>query len=86
MYIYSLKTAELRSIEIDEMDVYDFQFINETKDLIIRFGIDKNQNGAFSDWDEPTIIKRYNFDEDKLIEVVDIQTHSQLQKMLEGTK
>jgi hypothetical protein len=86
LYIYSLKEGKMRKIEISGMDVFHFNFIEKTKDLIIVFGIDKNKDGFYESYNEPTIIKRYDFKNEKLIDVVDTKINSELQKLLEGTK
>lgn len=76
----------MRKIGIQGMDVYNFKFINETKDLLIEFGIDKNKDGFYESYNEPTIIKKYDFKNEKLIEIIDGKINSELQKSLEGTK
>jgi len=86
LYIYSLKGKVLKNVRIDGMDVYDYEFLNETKDLIIRFGIDKNEDGTYNEYNEPTIVKKYNLESEILKDVVDEKIRSELQKTLEGTK
>jgi hypothetical protein len=68
------------------MDVYDYEFLNETKDLIIRFGIDKNDDGTYNEYNEPTIIKKYNLETGILTDIVDEKIRSELQKTLEGSQ
>jgi hypothetical protein len=86
LYIYSFNENKMRKIGIEGMDVYNFNFINKSKDLIVEFGIDKNKDGSFENYNEPTIIKKYDFKNDKLIEIIDSKINSELQKTLEGTK
>jgi hypothetical protein len=86
LYIYSLKEGKMRRIEIPGMDVFHFNFIEKTKDLIIVFGIDKNKDGFYESYNEPKIIKRYDFKNEKLIDIVDTKINSELQKLLEGTE
>ncbi|WP_299135705.1 hypothetical protein [uncultured Tenacibaculum sp.] len=86
LYIYSLNEKNIRKIGIEGMDVYSFNFINKSKDLIVEFGIDKNKDGSFENHNEPTIIKKYDFKNDKLIEIIDSKINSELQKTLEGTE
>lgn len=86
LYIYSLNEKKMRKIGIEGMDVYSFNFINKSKDLIVEFGIDKNKDGSFENYNEPIIIKKYDFKNDKLIEIIDSKINSELQKTLEGTK
>jgi hypothetical protein len=86
LYIYSFNEKKMKKIGIEGMDVYSFNFINKSKDLIVEFGIDKNKDGTFENHNEPTIIKKYDFRNDKLIEIIDSKINSELQKTLEGTK
>jgi len=86
LYIYALSTESLKNIGIEGMDVYDYGFLNASKDLIIRFGIDKNDDGTYNEFNEPTIIKKYNLETGVLTDIVDKKIRSELQKTLEGTK
>lgn len=85
LYIYSLKSQELKNVRIDGLDVFNFRFLNDTKDLIISFGIDKNNDGTYEDYNEPTIIKKYNLETGKLTDIIDEKTRTELQKTLEGS-
>ncbi|WP_299797107.1 hypothetical protein [uncultured Maribacter sp.] len=86
LYIYSFEKKELKDIGIEGMEVVSYKFINDEKDLTILFGIDKNEDGKYEDYNEPTMIKRYDFSSGKLTDVVDEKINSELQKTLEGTK
>ena len=86
LYIYSFSKNKMEKISIEGMDVYNYKFVNKSKDLVIEFGVDKNKDGKFEDYNEPTIIKKYDFESGKLTDIIDQKTNSELQKMLEGTK
>jgi hypothetical protein len=86
LYIFSFNENKMRKISMEGMDVFNYKFINKTKDLIVEFGIDKNKDGFFESYNEPTIIKKYDFKNDNLIEIIDPKINSELQKTLEGTK
>ena len=86
LYIYSLSENKLKKIDIQGMDVYSYKFLNNSKDLVIRFGIDKNSNGKYEEYNEPTMIKKYNYQDDKLTDIIQPGMNDALQKMLEGTK
>lgn len=86
LYIYSLNEKKLNKIENEGMDVVSFKFLNESKNLIISYGIDKNQDGKYEVLNEPIIIKKYNYQTEKLTNVIGEKTNSELQKMLEGTE
>ncbi len=86
LYIYSIKEQRLRQIRLENSDVANFSFVNNSKDLIIQFGLDQDKDGKFDDYREPAMIKKYNFKGCNLIDIVDKETHALLQKTLEGTK
>ena len=86
LYIYSFNQNKLKKVGIEGMDVYGYNFINKSKDLIIIFGVDKNKDGKFNEYNEPTLIKKYEFKSGKLNDIINSNTNSELQKMLEGTK
>jgi hypothetical protein len=86
LYIYSFSQKVMKKIGIDGMDVYDYKFLHYSTDLIIEFGIDKNNDGQYQDYNEPTLIKKYDFENGELIDVVDQKISSELQKTLEGTE
>ena len=85
LYIYSFANKKLKEIKMEGHTVYNYNFLNETKDLLIQFGVDRNKDGQYNDYKEPAIVKRYLFEKSKLIDLVDPKTNSELQKMLEGT-
>jgi len=86
LYVYSINEKRMRIIRNDRMDVYSYSFLNNSKDLIVRFGIDKNGNGKYEEYNEPTIIKKYSYKSEKLNNIIEEKIDSELQKMLEGTK
>lgn len=86
LYIYSINEEKLKKIESNGMDVFSYKFLNNSKDLIIRFGIDKNNDGKYEEYNEPTILKKYNFLTEKVTNLVGEKVSSELQKMLEGTE
>lgn len=86
LFIYSLNDKRLREIELDSADVSQLNFVENTKDLIIQFGIDHNKDGKFDQYSEPSLIKKYDYKSEKLIDIVSPEINTELQKNLEGTK
>ncbi|PKG52280.1 hypothetical protein [Olleya sp. 1-3] len=86
LYIYSFKQKEMKKVSIEGMDVFNYKFLNNSTDLIIEFGIDKNSDGQYESYNEPILIKRYDFKSGTLSDIIDNQTHSELQKTLEGSE
>ena len=86
LYIYSLKENELREVSMKNTDIFQIDFIGNSKDLLISFGIDYDKNGQFVEYNEPLIIKKYNFSTRELETVVSNELDKELQQKLEGTK
>ncbi|SFJ30681.1 hypothetical protein [Olleya namhaensis] len=86
LYIYSFKQKEMKKVSIEGMDVFNYKFLNNSTDLIIEFGIDKNNDGQYESYNEPILIKTYDFKSGTLSDIIDNQTHSELQKTLEGSE
>ncbi len=85
LFIYSFKNKDLREIQLDGYDVNSYKFIHESKDLIVSFGMDKNENGGFENYNEPTILKKYSFKGKVLTDLVEQKIVNELQKTLEGS-
>lgn len=84
LYIYSFSQNKMEKIGIEGMDVYNYKFINDSKNLVIEFGIDKNDDGQYEEYNEPTLIKKYDFNSGQLTDIIDEKISSELQKTLEG--
>lgn len=85
LYIYSLKEKKMNKISIEGMDMFKYRFLNDSKDLIVLFGIDKNDDGQYENNIEPTVIKMYEYDNRKLVDIISDEMNDKLQKRLEGT-
>jgi hypothetical protein len=86
LYIYSFSQDKMRKIGIDGMDVYNYKFLNNSKNLIIEFGVDKNNDGQYQKYNEPSLVKKYDFESGQLTDIIDEKINSDLQKTLEGTQ
>jgi len=86
LYIYSLNDKRLREIQLDSADVSQINFVENSKDLIIQFGIDHNKDGKFDQYSEPSLIKKYDYKSEKLVDIVSQEINTELQRKLEGTK
>lgn len=86
LYIYSLRGKSLKVIESKGADIFNFNFVHNSKNLIIQFGKDQNKDGTYDDYDEPTFIKKYEYATGELIDIVDKGDHLALQNSLDGSK
>ena len=86
LYLYSLKDKKLRKIQLKNSDVFQVNFVENRKDLIIKFGLDNNKDGKFDEYKEPSILKKYDFKSGELEDIVSEKINEELQMKLEGTK
>lgn len=85
LYIYSVKEQKLKNIGLNHADVIAYKFINESKNLLVQFGVDYNEDGKYNSSKEPKTLRSFNYKSGVLSEIVSKDIHSQLQKKLEGS-
>ena len=86
LFLYSVNNKDLKEIKLENADVYQVNFVENSKDLIIGFGIDHNKNGRFDQHSEPSLIKKYDYKSGELIDIISQDINAELQMKLEGTK
>lgn len=86
LFLYSLKNKKLTEVKLENADVSQISFVENSKDLLINFGVDHNNDGKFDEYSEPSLIKRYDYKAGKLIDMVSQEISTELQMKLEGTK
>ncbi|MDR2920154.1 MAG: hypothetical protein LBV72_12420 [Tannerella sp.] len=83
--IYSLKSGKMHRIAEGENSITDYQFIENSKDLLIEFSLSQYKDVKFKSY-KPRKILRYEFENEKLSEVVPTQIQQQMQNLVEGKK
>ena len=83
--IYSLKTGKMRRIAEGTNSITDYQFVENSKDLLVEFSLSQYNDVKFKSY-KPRKIMKYEFDADKLSEVVPAQIQQQMQNLVEGKK
>ena len=86
LFLYSLKDKMLKEIKLKNADVYQIKFVENSKDLIVKFGLDHNKDGKFDVSTEPSLIKKYDFKRGELKDIVSEKINKELQMKLEGRK
>ncbi len=84
VFIYSLRNNELDEIKLEYAYVTQVNFVQNSKDLMIKFGMDYNKDGQFNKTLEPSLIKRYNYKQKKIIDIVSKDLHDELQMRFDG--
>ncbi len=84
--IYSLRTEKMRKITGGENSVEAYQFIENSKDLLVEFSLNQYKEIKFNSYEKPVRIMKYEFESEKLSEVIPQEIQLQLQKLVEGKK
>ncbi|MCL1943133.1 MAG: hypothetical protein FWF54_06255 [Candidatus Azobacteroides sp.] len=82
--IYSLKTQEMKVVKEPDATITGYQLMENSKDLLVRCGIDRNKDGKFDYYSEPYEIRRYNYEKQVLELVIPNSLHDEMQKIIEG--
>ena len=83
--IYSLKNGKMRRISEGTNSITDYQFVENSKDLLVEFSLNQYNDVKFKSY-KPQKIMKYEFETDKLSEVVPAQIQQQMQSLVEGKK
>jgi hypothetical protein len=83
--IYSLKTGKMRRIAEGTNSITDYHFVGNSKDLLVEFSLSQYNDVKFKSY-KPRKIMKYEFETDKLSEVVPAQIQQQMQNLVEGKK
>lgn len=83
LFVYSLKERKLREISIENSTVESFKYVENGKDILIKFGYDRNKDNLFDSDTEPTFIMKYNYKNESLTAIVDKELEKELQKIID---
>ena len=83
--IYSMKTGKIHRIAEGKNSITDYQFVENSKDLLIEFSLSEYKDVKFKSY-KPRKIMKYEFETEKLSEVVPAKIQQQMQNLVEGKK
>jgi len=83
--IYSMKTGKIHRIAEGQNSITDYQFVENSKDLLIEFSLSEYKDVKFKSY-KPRKIMKYEFETEKLSEVVPAKIQQQMQNLIEGKK
>ena len=83
--IYSLKSGKIHRIAEGTNSITDYQFVENSKDLLVEFSLSQYKDVKFKSY-KPRKIMKYEFETEKLSEVVPANIQQQVQNLLEGKK
>jgi hypothetical protein len=82
--IYSLNTGAMKKISDGENSVNHYQFIENTKDLLVEFNLNRYTEKQFTGKQMPSKIMKYQYDSQQLVEVIPQKIEEDMQKLIEG--
>ncbi|MDR3093308.1 MAG: hypothetical protein LBU62_01530 [Bacteroidales bacterium] len=94
--IYSLKTKFLHKIAFEKSTILDCSFLVDTGktvskalftknlNMLVTFGVDRNEDGHYQRNNEPSVIKRYDFQTHTLTDIIPQDIQNELQRLVEG--
>lgn len=83
LFVYSLKTRELKKVSMDNSTVCEFEYVDSQKDILVKFGYDRNKNNKFDSDIEPTFVMKYDYKNNKLLPIVDKELEKDIQKIID---
>jgi len=83
--IYSLKTGKMRRISEGANSIINYKFIENSKDLLVEFSLSQYNDVKFNSY-KPLKIMKYEFETEKLSEVVPANIQQQMRNLVEGKK
>ena len=81
--IYSLKTDKMHRITEGTNSITDYKFIENSKDLLVEFSLSQYNDVKFKSY-KPKKIMKYEFETEKISEVVPANIQQQMQNLVEG--
>lgn len=83
LYIFSLKEKIPRKITVDNATVISFVFVDGQKDILITFGLDRNNNGQYDSELEPSFVMHFDYATGELRKILNEQGEQELQKIID---
>lgn len=83
--IYSVKDEKIHRIAEGTNSIVDYHFVENSKDLLIEFSLSQYKEVKFKSY-KPRKIMKYEFETERLSEVVPAGIQQQMQNLVEGKK
>lgn len=83
LFLYSLNTKVLKKVSMNNQTVTSFSYVQDTKDLLVTFGFDKNKDNKFNDYFEPTVVMRYDYASGRLTPIVNKDLEKDIQRIID---
>lgn len=81
--IYSLRTEKMHRIAEGTNSITDYQFVENSKDLLIEFSLSQYNDVKFESF-KPRKIMKYEFETEQLSEIIPTDIQQQMQNLIES--
>ena len=82
--IYSLKNSTLKAVSDGNNSARQYQFVENSKDLLIEFQLDQYKETQFNNSRIPSKLMKYGYESQKLTDIISQKMHADMQKLIEG--
>jgi hypothetical protein len=82
--IYSLNKGILKKISDGDNSVEKYQFIENTKDLLVEFSLNQYKEKQFTGYRTPCKIMKYSYETQELVDIIPQKIQENMQKLVEG--
>lgn len=82
-FIYNIQDNKLETVEFEKLGLVDYYILYDTDEIVLRFVKDKDQNGEFDRYAEPTYLKKYSIAENNTVDLIDNELIDKLQGLIE---
>ena len=84
LYLYSFSDKKLRKVTLPNTTVLSHTLVGNQKDLLVKFGSDRNKDDKYQSKLEPSFLMLYNFEKGTLTKVVDEKLEKEIQSLIEN--
>ncbi|MDR0873681.1 MAG: hypothetical protein LBN27_09510 [Prevotellaceae bacterium] len=82
--IYSMNTGTIKKISDNDNQPENYQFVENSKDLLIEFQLSQHKEKQFDDEQIPRKIMKYTYDTQTLTNIIPEKIQNNMQKLVEG--
>lgn len=82
-YTYNVFSNDLQEIAFINMGLVDYYLTNESDEIILRFAIDKNNDGEIDEYREPVILKILQLGNNNVQDLIDEAMVNQIQSLID---
>jgi hypothetical protein len=83
LYVFSLKDRKPRKMGLENATLVSYHMVEGKKDILATFRLDRNLDGKFNVDTEPTVVMKYDYYNNLLVNIVDEESEKELQRIID---